>query len=131
MTQKRRGSRILVPGEARNRGGLILPGGPPTRAPHLLVPRGYESEDVVLVGKCHVCDATFHRGEEDEWQRHVGKCAREHIDEIREHSLRRRMPIFDEDTWDPEIAAHMRDVGRRMLEEGRLEVKPSERAGFS
>jgi hypothetical protein len=39
------------------------------------------------------------------------------------------MPVFEE--WDPEVAAHLRKVGERMVAEGRLEVKPSERAGFS
>jgi hypothetical protein len=58
--------------------------------------------------------------------------ARKHAElanEARTERLEERMPVFDE--WDPEVAAHMRKVGERMLEERRLEVKPSERAGFS
>jgi hypothetical protein len=32
--------------------------------------------------------------------------------------------------WDPEVEAHMREVGERMKREGRLTVKKNERAGF-
>lgn len=32
---------------------------------------------------------------------------------------------------DPEVTEHLRKVGKRMLAEGRWEVKPHEKAGFS
>jgi len=93
----------------------------------LMVPRGYEDQDVVLVGHCTTCEAKFYRGQEDDWQRHVGRCAREHLGEImaarEEH--KKRMAIFQEESWDPEWAAHQRKVGKRMLAEGRLVAKPA------
>lgn len=115
-------------GESRAREGLALPGGvrrdgraldlPVTAAP--------------LVGLCKVCGAKFYRGEELKWQAHVGPCARAHIDEIRAVVAERRkaLAIFDESAWDPELAAHMRQVGKRMKAEGRLVVKKNERGGF-
>jgi hypothetical protein len=83
----------------------------------------------VVTGPGEICGMTFTRP--DVWQRHVGRCARAHMDEIRAESLRARMPVFDEESWDPEVSEHMAKVGARMKAEGRLEVKPSERAGFS
>lgn len=127
---KRRGSRILVPGEAQARGGLILPGEAARQGvPELLVPRGYESGPRVLVGKCLVCDATFHRGEEDEWQRHVGRCARQALPELMDARAeeRKRLAVFDEENWNPDVAEHLRKVGKRMLAEGRMVLKPNER----
>jgi len=47
------------------------------------------------------------------------------------HEVKRALAPFHDPEWgDPEIEAHMRRVGQRMLREGRWEVKPSERAGF-
>lgn len=63
-------------------------------------------------------------------ERHVGPCARSKMDEIHAAVEIRRRGIFDSRSWDPEVAEHMRKVGERMKEEGRLEVDPSERAGF-
>jgi hypothetical protein len=112
---------------------LILPGDTKPGL-QILVPRGYEDDgtlpDQTPVGLCLICEAKFYRGQEDEWQRHVGACARAHRAEIEEALEKRRKSIFNEDNWDPEIAAHMREVGERMKREGRLEVLPSERAGF-
>lgn len=82
-----------------------------------------------VVYHCTVCGWGFTGNEQREWQRHVGECARKNMDEIRAKS--KQMAVFDEENWDPEVAAHMRKVGQRMLKEGRLEVKPEERAGFS
>ena len=93
----------------------------------LLVPRTLE--DRPLTGRCTVpgCGAVFYAGEEEAWQRHVGKCARANMDKIKAAT---KVPEFMED-YDPEISKHMRGVGKRMVEEGRLEIKASERAGFS
>lgn len=100
---------------------LWLPGQPdPDRRMHVCR---------VIVEPGKTCGQVFY--DPEAWQRHVGRCARAHMDEIRAESLRRRMPVFDEENWDPEVAEHMRKVGARMKEEGRLEVKPHERAGFS
>lgn len=130
---RRRGGRLLVPGEARARGGLVLPGPQRPRGSQVLyVPGQYADgrEPPVLVGTCSTCDRVFYRGEEDEWQRHVGWCARQHLGEILEHreERKRRLAIFQEERWDPERAAHFEKVGKRMLEEGRLQMKPHERA---
>jgi len=94
----------------------------------IYVPRGYE-EQQVIVGRCLVpgCGAIFREGEEAAWQRHVGRCARANMDRIR---ARTATPPLMED-FDPEITRHMRGVGRRMIDERRLEIKPNERAGFS
>lgn len=81
----------------------------------------------VLVDTDTMCGMVFR--DRHAWESHVNHCAREHIDVIRAHSLENRMPIFK--SWDPEVEEHMLKVGRRMREEGRWEVKPSERAGFS
>lgn len=109
--------RILVPGEAQARGGLILPG--------MLA----QANPQTLVGKCHTCDATFYRGEEEEWQRHVGRCAREHLPEIlaARRAKEKRLAAFQEENWDPEWAEHQREVGKRMIREGRLVPRPNER----
>lgn len=103
----------------------------PAHALTILVPRGYD--DTTIVGVCHVCDAKFGEGQEEAWQRHVGKCARAHMDEIRASTpkARQRGTVFDPENWDPEVEDYMLSVGKRMLREGRMEVKPHERAGFS
>ena len=105
----------------------------PSHALTILVPRGYEDGQVVIVGRCHVCGAEFGEGEEQRWQKHVGDCARAHIDEIRAMapSEKNRGGPFDPNNWDPEVDAHMLEVGEQMRREGRWEVKPHERAGFS
>jgi hypothetical protein len=124
-----------VPGEARGRGGLVLPGGQPARSgtAQLYVPRGYEDEGrepPVLVGTCTTCDRIFYRGEEEEWQRHVGWCARQHLPEILDERQARksRLEIFQEESWDPELAAYFKRVGDRMLREGRLTMRRNERS---
>jgi hypothetical protein len=78
-----------------------------------------------------LCGACFYEDERSKYQRHVGACARENMEHIEAQRLAAKNPIFDENTWDPEISAHMRKVGERMRKEGRLVVRPNERAGFS
>lgn len=129
VARRARRSKILVPGQTRAGGGLVLPGGqPPVRAPILHVPAGYEDSGPI-VGKCLVpgCGAVFYAGQEDDWQRHVGACARSNMDRIEGLSIRKRMPVFDEDTWDPEWAEHQAKVGERMKREGRLVPHKHER----
>jgi hypothetical protein len=81
-----------------------------------------------IVGECYICGDPVYAGDEA----HIGNCAREMLPEIMKAREARRadLAIFDEASWDPEVSEHMRRVGRRMLAEGRLVVKPSERAGF-
>lgn len=112
---------------------LILPGDSPRpTAPTLFVPRGYEDAPQRIVGVCHICGERFEEaGSEQEWQRHVGACARAHMAEIHAESERRRASVFSEESWDPEVAEHLRKVGERMVKEGRMEMRPNERAGFS
>ena len=120
-------SRLILPGDSPRPGGLTI-----------LVPRGYEQPDGpeptmvcrVPTGDGEVCGKAFYPGEERKWQRHVGECAARHRDKIETQSPRTRLPIFSDEAWDPEISAHMRKVGDRMIREGRLEVRPNERAGF-
>lgn len=108
--------KLILPGDVSHRGGLTI---------H--VPRGHETKE--RFGWCHVCGAKFAKGEEAKWQRHVGECARANIDELRAAGARQRQEgtVFDENQWDPEWAAHQREVGKRMLREGRLVPHKSER----
>jgi hypothetical protein len=79
---------------------------------------------------CHLCGEVWPPERVTDWQGHFQQCIREHQGDIHEMSVeRQRHPA----NWvpDPEVAAHMEKVGKRMIREGRLEVKPSERAGFS
>jgi hypothetical protein len=106
---------------------LILPGEKPRRDKlQILVPR----EHGTVVGQCSLCELVFY--DQAEARRHFERNARKHAEmanEARTERLEERMPVFDE--WDPEVAEHMRKVGKRMLKERRLEVRPEERAGFS
>lgn len=125
--------KVILPGDAEPRtGGLTI---------H--VPSGYADEQeaaqepgslVCLVIVDHdkrlMCGKVFGPHRRRAFQRHTGRCARKHMDEIRKAALAHRVPIMDEAAWDPEVAAHMQRVGERMLREGRLTVHPSERAGF-
>jgi hypothetical protein len=118
--------------------GVILRGRNEQRRPKrsltILVPRGHESEGVVIVGVCHVCGSKFGEGQEQVWQKHVGECARAHMDEIQAStpSERAKGGPWDPNNWDPEVEEYLqRVVGPRMLREGRFEMKPSEYAGLS
>lgn len=127
--------------------GLILPGGHRRRNPaHALtihLPSGYQSgieqaEDqgghicrvLVDAEEERICGTTFALDDEAGYLRHLRQCVSDHRDVIHAASPRTKMPWLDPEAWDPEIDEHMRKVGERMLEEGRFEVKPSERAGF-
>ena|SRR5215831_6563354 len=109
-------------------GGILLGEQPAPRARTLYVPSGYEDR---VAFRCNVCGAGFPQEQAAVWQRHVGECARRNMDEIlaSRPSERNRGGPFDPESWDPELEAHMREVGRTMLREGRMEVKRSERAG--
>jgi hypothetical protein len=85
------------------------------------------------IGQCELCSVPFYstrdavshlqtaeHGDNVEWAR-----------EAREHQKRMLAVVHDPEFGDPEIEEHMRKVGKRMLAEGRWEVKPSEKAGFS
>lgn len=108
---------------------MIL-GEQPKPALEILVPADYAEREVF--GRCLVCGAKFYAGQEAVWEKHVGPCARANIDALQAESpiSRNRGTIFDPETWDPELDAHFREVGKTMKREGRLEVKPSERGGF-
>lgn len=88
-----------------------------------------------LVGKCLVpgCGAVFYKGHEDAWQAHTARCGEEHIDDIRAMapSERNKGTIFDHRDRDFEMERHFRRVREDMGREGRMTVKPNERAGFS
>jgi hypothetical protein len=109
------GRRVILPGEKPRRSNL-----------QIIVPRDHST----VVGQCSLCELVFY--DQAEARRHFERNARKHAelaDEARTERLVERMPVFDE--WDPEVAAHMRKVGERMVAERRLEVKPNEKAGFS
>jgi hypothetical protein len=110
---------------------VILPGEKPRKSNlQILVPRDYATDPPPIVGQCSLCELVFYG--QDEARRHFERNARKHAEmanEMRQERLEERMPVFEE--WDPEVAAHLRKVGERMVAEGRLEVRPDERAGFS
>jgi hypothetical protein len=83
----------------------------------------------VPTGPEEVCGAVFFEEEQRKFAQHVKECARKHEREIAEASPRVQQPLWHTDD-DPEVAAHMKRVGERMLEEGRLVTKPNEKAGF-
>jgi hypothetical protein len=116
------GRRVILPGDAERRRGL----------PTIFVPRGHEREPTMVCtvpvnAEGDTCGHPFFPGEESAYERHVGKCFAEHRDAAHAASVRTRVPIMDEESWDPEWAAHQREVGRRMLAEGRLVPHPHER----
>ncbi len=84
-----------------------------------------------VTGECYLCGVEFAAG--DNVVAHLKSCVADagHDHRMAEEERKERMAIFSEEAWDPEVAAHMRKVGERMLREGRLETKRSERAGFS
>lgn len=118
--------KLILPGDVQRSGSGLT----------IMVPRGYEDDDGpaptmicrVPVNAEDLCLAMFYPGEERAFQKHCGECAHRHRDAIEER--KNRLEIFREDAWDPEVAEHMRKVGQRMIREGRLVVKPHERAGF-
>lgn len=81
----------------------------------------------VPVGEGATCGHPFFEGEERAFEEHMRTCVDEHMDAIMAESPRAKMPVFDEDEWDPEAAAYLRKVGETMLREGRLETRPNER----
>lgn len=97
----------------------------------IILPRSAAQERVPF--RCTLCGARFTKSQAELYERHVGDCARKNIDEIRANapSARRAGTPFDPNNWDPEVERHMLAVGRRMIAERRLEVKPHERAGDS
>lgn len=109
---------LYLPGQRPPRGGLTI---------H--IPAGADVRP--KTGECFLCGAEFREG--DDVVRHMKTCipAAGHEVQSAEYEKRDRMEIFQEDAWDPEVAAHLRNVGKQMLREGRLEMKPNERAGFS
>lgn len=80
----------------------------------------------VPTGPDELCLKEFYPGEERAFAKHVGECFEAHRVEVAATSPR-RLAAFDEETWDPEAFLALRETGRRMLREGRLETLPSER----
>jgi hypothetical protein len=88
------------------------------------------NSDREVIGKCYACGLEFYEGEEKTAPLHMGKCARANLDKLKARDD--RLPLFrPESNPDPEVEAHLLEVGKRMVREGRMVVKPNERAGFS
>lgn len=85
------------------------------------------------LGACHVCGSPFFS--DRDMRAHFA--SREHHEAMeaaladRVAQKRRLAFIHSDDENDVEIEAHLRKVGQRMRREGRWELKPNERAGFS
>jgi hypothetical protein len=94
----------------------------------LILPGRYaQPEPLVLV--CSTCDEVFEPGQERAFQKHVYKCAIDNLPAILEarEEQKRRMRIFQPAAWNPDVDAHLAKVGERMLREGRLVMRKSER----
>lgn len=83
------------------------------------------------IGFCDICGVPFFSDRDA--RVHMGTPG--HAEAVQaeltaERRRRDRLAFLHEDL-DPEVTEHMRKVGKRMLEEGRMVVKPNERAGFS
>lgn len=82
------------------------------------------------IGFCGVCEVPFYSDRDT--RAHLRSAAhRDAIDQAMEarRAQQKRLAIFYESV-DPEVDEHMTKVGKRMLAEGRMTVKPNERAGF-
>jgi hypothetical protein len=107
---------------------LILPGPQPRPGLTIMVPRGYEEPPKAT---CFLCGSDF--TSDTALIRHAKTCVNDagHDHRMEREEKNARLEIFSEEAWDPEVSAHLRKVGQQMLKEGRWEVKPNERAGFS
>lgn len=83
------------------------------------------------IGFCDVCDVPFFT--DRDVRQHMGSSQHEEGMQAARaaEALRRARLAFMDEVPDPEVAAHMRQVGKKMLREGRWVVHPSEKAGFS
>lgn len=90
---------------------------------------------IVLVreptGECFICGVPTYS--ERDMRAHLASSEhREAAEENRlaEQARKARVPFMHDDP-DPEVTEHLKGVGKKMLAEGRMVVKPNERAGFS
>lgn len=83
------------------------------------------------IGFCAVCEVPFFT--DRDVRTHMGSTQHEEgVERAREaEALQRARLAFMHEDPDPEVTAHLRQVGKKMLREGRMVVKPNERAGFS
>jgi hypothetical protein len=99
----------------------------------LLIPHDFMGRPAL--GYCGLCEVPFHTEKGMRAHLRSGQHAGQvEIERALQQAKRERLAIFydPESTGsDPEIAAHLKKVGQRMLKEGRWEVKKNERAGFS
>lgn len=97
---------------------------------HLITPFG-----LILVrepiGACHLCEVPFfdHRDLRAHFATVEHREAAQAAITAEQDRKKRLAMIYESD--DPEIERHLLDVGKKMLAEGRWEVKPNEKAGFS
>lgn len=79
-------------------------------------------------GHCNVCDEDLF-GTVGDMQKHMASCARANLGVIRAAapSQKNKGGPFDPDLWDREGEEYLRKVGKRMLAEGRLEMRDNER----
>jgi hypothetical protein len=82
-------------------------------------------------GQCDVCEVPFysHRDTVAHLQTPEHREAAEA--RIAERQAEKKRLAFLHDDPDPEVTAHLKEVGKRMRKEGRWVVKKNERAGFS
>lgn len=99
----------------------------------IMVPHDFMGRPAI--GYCGLCDVPYYteRGVRAHL-RSAGHDAQVAIELAEREAKKKRLAIFydpEAPGSDPEIEAHLKKVGQRMLREGRWEVKKNERAGFS
>lgn len=74
------------------------------------------------------CGEPFYEDERQAFEAHVIACATRNENAVQAERPSNQVPVlYDRDFWDPEYEDHMRKVGRRMVREGRKEIRPNER----
>ena len=104
---------------------LIIPGRRDSLT--ILIPDSAKHEEPGFV--CMLCDSKFAKERFGDYERHVARCAKLTHDQTLQEREDSMIEAFR--PHDPEVAAHMRQVGKRMLKEGRWTVNENEKAGFS
>lgn len=81
-------------------------------------------------GYCGLCDTPFYS--DRDLRAHLATIEhREQAEQAVEAERARKARLAFMDDVDVEVEEHLRKVGQRMRREGRWEVKPNEKAGFS
>lgn len=83
------------------------------------------------IGQCNLCGVPFYS--DRDLRAHFATVEHREATEaaLAEREAEKQRLAFLHDHPDPEVRDHLLEVGKRMKREGRWEVRPNERAGFS